>query len=529
MCTLEINRNEQHFNLQWDSKVKGHESRLAADIHSKSLRPIGANLASPSNSDSISVAQRDALTASRSAAQATDVAARSLFIPDGVVDDAEHKGLTMASTIRQRVPATMDVFDSARVQFDRIADRLHLDAGVRDLLRSPLREFHFAIPVRMDDGSTRVFRAVRVQHNDARGPFKGGIRFHPSASTDQVRSLAMAMTWKTAVVDLPLGGAKGAVFCDPHGLTNGEQERLCRGWVRQMFRALGPTLDVPAPDVMTSAKHMGWMLDEYETISGGKAPGAVTGKPLDLGGSLGRTEATGYGVVLVLDEALRRLGTPIQDTTASVQGFGKVAQHAARRFTALGGTVVAVSSWNRDDARAYTFHREEGLDVVVLAGITDEYGSIHPTQAAALGCEVLPGTAWLEQPVDILIPSALEHQITEENVGRVHGRVRIVAEGANAPTTPAAGTILDERGVIVIPDVLANAGGVTCSYLEQVQGSANAYWRRDQVFHELDERLRAAFRAVHDIADHGGMSLRDGAYLIAIDRVAKACRARGWV
>ena len=435
----------------------------------------------------------------------------------------------MVSTIRERVPATTDTFEAARAQFDRIADRLHLDSATRDLLRSPLREFHFTIPVRMDDGSTRVFSAIRVQHNDARGPFKGGIRFHPSASADEVRSLAMAMTWKTAVVDLPIGGAKGAVFCDPGDLSEGEQERLCRGWVRQMFRALGPTIDVAAPDVMTSAKHMAWMLDEYETISGSKAPGAVTGKPVDLGGSLGRTEATGYGVVLVLDEALRRLGLPIQEVTASVQGFGKVAQHAARRFSALGGKVVTVSSWNRPDGRAYTFRKGGGLDVVVLGGITDEYGSIDPAKAAAVGCEVLPGTAWLQQPVDILIPAALERQITEENVGRVHGRVKIVAEAANAPTTPAADRILDERGVIVIPDVLANAGGVACSYLEQVQGSANAYWRRDQVFHELDQRLRAACRSVHDIADHGPMSLRDAAYLIAVDRVAKAVRARGWV
>ncbi len=435
----------------------------------------------------------------------------------------------MASTIRQRVQVHPDTFDAARAQFDRTADRLHLDAATRDLLESPLREFHVAIPIRMDDGTTRVFKAVRVQHNDARGPFKGGIRFDPSASIDEVRSLAMAMTWKTAVVDLPLGGAKGALFCDPYRLSEGEQERLCRGWVRQMFRALGPTIDVPAPDMMTSAKHMAWMLDEYEVISGAKTPGAVTGKPLDVGGLPGRTEATGYGVVLVLDETLTRLRMSMHEMTASIQGFGKVAQHAVRRFTALGGTVVAVSSWNHADARAYTVRKQDGLDVAALVGITDEYGSIDPVHAAALGCEVLPGMAWLEQPVDILIPAALQHQITEENVGRVHGRVRIIAEGANAPTTPTADAILEERGVVVIPDVLANAGGVTCSYLEQVQGSANAYWRRDQVFQELDERLRGACRTVHDMADHGAMSLRDAAYLIAVDRVARACRARGWV
>jgi glutamate dehydrogenase (NAD(P)+) len=440
-----------------------------------------------------------------------------------------HGEATMASTIRESVSTAPNTFEAARAQFDRMADRLHLDVATRDLLRSPLREIHFAIPVRMDDGTTRVFRAIRVQHNDARGPFKGGIRFHPSASSDEVRSLAMAMTWKTAVLDLPLGGAKGAVLCDPHELTDGEQERLCRGWVRQLFRALGPATDVPAPDVMTSAKHMAWMLDEYEVLAGAKAPGAVTGKPLDLGGSLGRTEATGYGAVLVLDDTLARLGMAIQQTSAGIQGFGKVAQHAARRFAALGGTVVAVSAWNRADARAYTFRNERGLDVAALVGITDEYGSIDPAKAPALGCEVLPGAAWLEQPVDVLIPAALEHQITDQNVGRVHGRVRIVVEGANAPTTPAADRALDERGVIVVPDVLANAGGVTCSYLEQVQGSANAYWRRDQVFHELDERLRTAARAVHEMAEHGAMPLRDAAYLIAVDRVAKACRARGWV
>jgi len=238
-------------------------------------------------------------------------------------------------------------FAIARRQFDRIADRLRLDSATRDLLRSPLREHHFAIPIRMDDGTRRVFRGLRVQHNDARGPFKGGIRFHPSASADEVRALAMAMTWKTAVVDLPLGGAKGSIVCDPRELSDGEQERLCRGWVRQMARGLGPAIDVPAPDMMTSAKHMAWMLDEFEVIVGVKAPGCVTGKPLGLGGSLGRTEATGYGVVLALQEALRQIGIRTEDTLASVQGFGKVAQHAVRRYVALGGTVVAVAAWDR--------------------------------------------------------------------------------------------------------------------------------------------------------------------------------------
>jgi glutamate dehydrogenase (NAD(P)+) len=420
-------------------------------------------------------------------------------------------------------------FAVARTQFDRIADRLRLDGATRELLRSPMHEHHFAIPIRMDDGTRRVFRGMRIQHNDARGPFKGGIRFHPSASADEVRALAMAMTWKAAVVDLPLGGAKGAIVCDPPTLSDGEQERLCRGWVRQMARGLGPATDVPAPDVMTSAKHMAWMLDEFEVIVGAKAPGFVTGKPLGLGGSAGRTEATGYGVVLALHEALRRIGIRIEDTLASVQGFGKVAQHAARRYVALGGVLTAVSSWDRTDRRAYTFRSDRGLNPEDLFGITDEFGSIDRTRAAALGYDVLDGSAWLEQNVDVLIPAALENQITDANVGRVHGRVKVVAEGANGPTTPTADAALDDRGVLVIPDILANAGGVTCSYFEQVQGASNEYWRRDQLFERLDTTLASAFRAVHDMAEHGGLSLRDAAYLIGVDRVVQACRARGWV
>jgi glutamate dehydrogenase (NAD(P)+) len=436
----------------------------------------------------------------------------------------------MSLTVLDRVPAAPhDSVDRARAHVDRAVDRLRLEAATRDLQQSPMRELQFAIPVRMDDGSRRIFRAFRVQHNDARGPFKGGIRFHPAASIDEVRALAMAMTWKTAVVDLPLGGAKGAIVCDPRELSEAEQERLCRGWVRQIVRSMGPAIDVPAPDVMTSPIHMAWMLDEYEVLTGTKAPGVVTGKPIGLGGSLGRTEATGYGVVLALVEALKRLDVPIDHTTASIQGFGKVAQHAARRIIALGGRVTAISSWDRVDRRPYTVIRDAGADVDELLHITDDYGGIDPRKAADLGYDVHGGSAWLEQPVDVLIPAALEHQITGDNVARVHGKVRVIAEGANAPLTTEADRVLEERGVVVIPDLLANAGGVTCSYFEQVQGSTNAYWRRDRVFDELESTLETAFQAVHDVAEHGGLTLRDGAYLVAVDRVAQACRARGWV
>ena len=248
-------------------------------------------------------------------------------------------------------------FQVAQSQFDKVAALLELDEGVRALLREPMREYQFTIPVRMDDGRVEVFKGFRVQHNDARGPAKGGIRFHPMETIDTVRALAMWMTWKCAVVDIPLGGGKGGVICDPHHLSQHEQERICRGWVRQIARNVGPLSDVPAPDVMTNGQHMLWMLDEYEMISGEHYPGFITGKPVGMGGSLGRTEATGFGVIYVLREALKVLGLSPEKTTASVQGFGNVAQHAVQLYTQLGGTVVALSCWNLPDKNSYTFSR----------------------------------------------------------------------------------------------------------------------------------------------------------------------------
>jgi glutamate dehydrogenase (NAD(P)+) len=419
--------------------------------------------------------------------------------------------------------------EEVREQFDRAATRLRLDPGVSQLLRSPMREHKVAVPVRMDDGSTRIFEGIRVQHNDARGPFKGGIRFHPAADVDDVRALAMLMTWKCAVVDLPLGGAKGAVVCDPRTLSLGEQERLCRGWVRQMARNLGPGLDIPAPDVMTSGQHMLWMLDEYEAIVGAKVPAFITGKPVGLGGSPGRVEATGHGVVSVLLEALAPLGIDPRGATASIQGFGNVAQHAARRFVDSGGVVVAVSSWDAEERQAYTFKRPSGVDPAQLSRIADRYGSISRASAVDYGYEVLPGSAWLEQHVDVLIPAALEAQITTANAPRIHGGVRLVVEAANAPITADASRLLEERGVVVVPDIVANAGGVTCSYFEQVQGQANYYWPRAEVLSKVDAIMRTGFAAVHERAEREQVFLRDAAYLVAVERVAHACRERGWV
>jgi glutamate dehydrogenase len=422
-----------------------------------------------------------------------------------------------------------DPFEIAQTQFDRIAGLLNLDKASRDLLRFPLREYHFSIPVRMDDGTVRIFRAFRVQHNDARGPGKGGIRFHPLESISLVRALAMWMTWECAVIDVPLGGSSGGVVCDPHGMSEREHERLCRGWVRQVAKNVGPNVDVAAPDVMTNPQIMLWMLDEYETIHGGRYPGFITGKPVSIGGSHGRKEATGYGVVVTLREALRDLSLKAENTRASVQGFGNVAQHAIELYQQIGGTVTCVSCWDQGDKKAYAYRKAQGLDLEELRKITDSFGGIDRRKAKDLGYEVLPGDAWIEQDVDILIPAAIESQITVENVGRIGPRVKIIAEGASGPTTPEADAALDERNVFRIPDFLAGAGGVTCSYFEQVQSNMNFYWDKDEVLAKLDAKMTSAYIEVRELSKKKKLNMRDAAYVIAVNRVVQACRDRGWV
>ncbi|MCP4546528.1 MAG: Glu/Leu/Phe/Val dehydrogenase [bacterium] len=420
-------------------------------------------------------------------------------------------------------------FEMARRQFDKIADMINLDNSTRELLRSPLREYHFSIPVMMDDGKVQVFRGFRVQHNDAKGPCKGGIRFHPQETIDTVRALSMWMTWKCAAVDIPLGGGKGGVICDPHNLSPREQEGICRGWIRQLARDVGPERDVPAPDVMTNAQHMLWMLDEYETIHGIRQPGMITGKPVGMGGSLGRTQATGYGVIYTLREALKELTLSPDATLASVQGFGNVAQYAIELYTQMGGTVVCVSSWDQADQTSYSFVKKDGINLQELRDITNRFGGIDKDKARDLGYEVHDGDVWLVQDVDILIPSALENQISAENVGSISKRVKIIAEGANGPTTPEADAVLHERGVFMIPDFLANAGGVTCSYFEQVQSNMNYFWEMDEVLGKLDTKMTSAYIAVSDMARSNKLYMRDAAYILSINSVAQACRNRGWV
>lgn len=422
-----------------------------------------------------------------------------------------------------------NAFEMAQAQFDSVAEILGLDQSTRELLRSPLREYHFSIPVHMDDGTVKVFKGFRIQHNDSRGPGKGGIRFHPQETVDTVRALSMWMTWKCAVVDIPLGGSKGGVICDPHHLSSREQEQICRGFVRQLSKDIGPLRDVPAPDIMTNPQHMIWMLDEYEAIHGAKYPGIITGKPISIGGSQGRTEATGYGVIFTVREALKQMGIKPENTTASVQGFGNVAQYAIDLYQKLGGKVICVSSWDQKDQISYTIKKSSGVDLNELRSFADRFGGIDKEKAKNAGYEVLDGGEWIKQRVDILLPCALENQVTKDNIGFVADTVKIIAEGANGPTTPEADEVIKAKGIFLIPDFLANAGGVTCSYFEQVQCNMNYYWPKDEVLGKLDEKMTAAFLSVSELAKKKKLFMRDAAYVISISRVAQACKDRGWV
>jgi len=426
--------------------------------------------------------------------------------------------------------ATTNAFTMAQQQFDQVAKQLNLDKQVGEFLRWPKREFHFRIPVRMDNGDIRMFIGYRVQHNDAIGPCKGGIRFHPSETIDTVRALATWMTWKCAVANIPLGGGKGGVIVDPATLTNSEKERLCRGYIQQIWRNIGPRRDVPAPDVGTTPQMMGWMMDEYSKLAGEYTPGVITGKPVGGGGSVGRTEATGYGVIFAIREAMKKLNLNSSKCTAALQGFGNVSQYAAIGFSEiLKGKVVAVSYWDRMDRASYTVSKKEGIDARLLQSITDQYGAIDKNKAKEAGYTIEGGTAWLGKEVDVLIPAAIEGQINAETVGMLSGKVKIVAEGANGPTTLEADTQLKKRGVFLIPDFLCNAGGVTVSYFESVQNDMNYYWSKEEVISRLDKKMTDAFHSVYELFEKENIYMRDAAYMVAINRVVKAMQLRGWI
>lgn len=424
----------------------------------------------------------------------------------------------------------INAFDMAQIQFDTVAKLLQLDNEIAQILRWPQREYSFRIPVRMDDGSLKVFQGFRVQHNDARGPNKGGIRFAADETLDTVRALATWMTWKCAVADLPLGGGKGGIVVDPSTLSTNEKESLCRGWVRAMWKNIGPRNDVPAPDIGTTPQMMGWMMDEYSRLVGQYTPGVFTGKPVGGGGSLGRTEATGYGVIYTVREAMKHIKLEPKNSVAALQGFGNVSQYAAIGFVEiLGGTVACVSCYDRHDKKAYTYSKKGGIDPRFLISIVDQYGTIDKQKALDSGYEVTDGDKWLESDVNVLIPAALEGQITGDTVKKVSKNLKLVAEGANGPTTPEADEAFKKNNVFVIPDFLCNAGGVTTSYFEQVQNDMNFYWSKNEVLERLDQKMTAAFHAVLDRSINEKVYTRDAAYMVAIDRVVSAMEMRGWL
>jgi glutamate dehydrogenase len=424
----------------------------------------------------------------------------------------------------------INAFTMAQSQFDHVAGLLNLDPQVAEMLRWPTREFKFMIPTHMDDGTIRVFIGYRVQHNDSRGPCKGGIRFHSSETLDTVRALAMWMTWKCAVADIPLGGGKGGVAVDPATLSIHEQEHLVRGWIDQIWRNIGPRQDVPAPDVGTNPRMMGWMMDEYSKLVGQYTPGVITGKPVGGGGSLGRTEATGFGLIFTVREAMKHLKMDPTKSVAAVQGFGNVSQYAAIGFKdILGGKVACVSYWDREDRASYTVSHPDGVDPHFLQSITDTYGTIDKDQARQAGYKIEDGDSWIAKDADVLIPGALEGQVNAESVNRVSSRVKLVAEGANGPTTPEADEVFKRNGVFVIPDFLCNAGGVTVSYFESVQNDMNYYWTRDEVISRLDTNITNAFNSVVETAESEKVYMRDAAYMVAIARVVKAMELRGWL
>jgi glutamate dehydrogenase (NAD(P)+) len=418
--------------------------------------------------------------------------------------------------------AELNPFKIAQAQLDEAAKILGLSEGTHQALRWPLRELHVTLPVRMDDGKVKVFHGFRVQYNDSRGPTKGGIRFHPDETIDTVRALAAWMTWKTAVVDIPLGGGKGGIVCNPKEMSEGELERLSRQYVRQVGRILGIEKDCPAPDVYTTPQIMAWMMDEYSWQQGHNEFGVITGKPLPLGGSKGRHDATARGGVYTVREACKRLNIDPANTTYAIQGFGNAGQYAATLHQEIlgGGKLLAAS-----DSRGGVYSKA-GMDPAALVKFKLENGTV----VGYPGTEPITNEALLELDVDVLYPSALENQITDQNAKDI--KAKISCELANGPTTPEADRILHDKGVFVIPDFLANAGGVTVSYFEMVQDNYNYFWPIELVYERLDEKMTEAFHAVYDMREQykdQDVHMRTAAYLVSIQRVAEAMKLRGWV
>jgi len=409
----------------------------------------------------------------------------------------------------------LNPFRIAMRQFDNAADKLNLHRGLREVLRSPRRALSLSLPIKLDDGSIKVFQGFRVQHNNARGPCKGGIRYHPNVSFDEVQALASWMTWKCATVNIPFGGAKGGIICDPKHLSKNELERLTRRYAYEISDFIGPDRDIPAPDVYTDAQVMAWIMDTYSMTRGHSVPGVVTGKPTFLGGSLGRNEATARGCVYVVRCACEVLKINYKRATAVIQGFGNAGSIAAELLHKIGMTVIAVSDSNGGIVN------QKGLDIPKVVAHKEKTGSVDRFP----GSKPISSEELLELQCDVLVPAALENQITITNAHRI--RAKIIAEAANGPTTPNADRVLYEKGVFLLPDILANAGGVTVSYFEWVQDLQELFWDVDEVHHKMEKIMGKAFSDVHKAAKDHRVDMRTGAYILAIDRVAKATESRG--
>jgi len=409
-------------------------------------------------------------------------------------------------------------FQNAMSQLDKAAKILNLDENIYTQLKQPLRELVVSIPVKMDNGLTKVFTGYRVQYNNARGPFKGGIRYHWNVTEDEVKALAFWMTMKCSTVGIPLGGGKGGIIVNPKELSVGELERLSRGYIRMIYKYVGPDQDVPAPDVYTTPQIMGWILDEYEKIIGHHAPGFITGKPLSIGGSAGRGFATAQGGVYVLTEAVKKLNLRPEETTVAVQGFGNAGSNMAEILSGLGYKVVAVSD---SKGGIVVKNRQVGLDVKKLLEYKKQTGSVMGFE----GTEDITNEQILELDVNVLVPAALENQITVANAEKV--KAKIVAELANGPTTPQADEILFKKGILLVPDILTNAGGVTVSYFEQAQNAYNYYWTEKDVLEQLKKIMEDSFEAVWKCKVKYNIDMRTAAFVLAVERVAQAMRDRG--
>jgi len=412
---------------------------------------------------------------------------------------------------------TLNPLAIAQRQVKNACDLLGLDKSVYELLKEPMRVLEVSIPVQMDDGSIRVFKGYRAQHNDAIGPTKGGIRFHPDVTLDEVKALSTWMTFKCGVVGIPYGGAKGGVVVNPKELSNDELQRLSRGYIRAIMSIIGPYKDIPAPDVNTNMQIMSWMIDEYSKIVGYNSPGVITGKPIILGGSQGRTAATGYGVALMAREAVKRLHLDFKNSTVAVQGFGNVGSFTALNFHKLGAKVIAIS-----DVYGGIYNKN-GIDVEKLITHVNKTGTVCDFE----GTTSISNDDLLQADVDILALAALENQITSVNADAV--KAKIICEGANGPTTPDADKILFEKGILVVPDILANSGGVTVSYFEWVQNLMNYYWTEKEVEEKQEVLMVNAFNAIEKLASQYKTDMRTAAYMISIKRVYEAMKLRGWV